>query len=205
MTMRVVTSHYQRRLKLEEWSRGKEESLVRILYPNKEKGTATLKSGKIIYTYLPRTDRTIRLTSSMMMGSWMGSHFTNDDLVKESRLADDYDPKIVFEGERGGRKIIEIRLHPRPDAAVVWDLIEIEVDRALDLPRVCRYYDEDGRLVRSLFFTRPRRFGRRLVPSVMRVVPEDKEGEFTELTYLSLEFGLDFPDGFFSVNHLRRR
>lgn len=83
--MQVKTAHYTRNMRLEGWSRGKEKTLVRILAPRKEKDTTTLKAGNNIYIYLPRTDRTIRLTSGMMMGSWMGSHFTNDDLVKESR------------------------------------------------------------------------------------------------------------------------
>jgi len=91
-SMQVKAAHYTRSIRLEGWSKGKEKTLVRILTPLKEKGTATLKSGNSIYSYLPRTDRTIRLTSGMMMGSWMGSHFTNDDLVKESRMEEDYDP-----------------------------------------------------------------------------------------------------------------
>lgn len=82
---------------LESWSKGKEMSLTKVLKPLREKGTITLKSGNHIYTYLPKTDRTIRL-SSMMMGAWMGSHLTNDDLVKESRLEDDFDTEITFEG-----------------------------------------------------------------------------------------------------------
>lgn len=100
---------------MENWTQGKEKSLVRLLSPRKEKGTITLKSGNAIYTYLPKTDRTIRLTSSMMMGSRMGSHFTNDDLVKESRLSDDYVPQIIFEGDRDGGNIIEFALEPKPE------------------------------------------------------------------------------------------
>ncbi len=205
MVMRVVTAHYQRNLKLEEWSRGRDESLVRILYPPRENGTATLKSGNTVYTWLPRTDRVIRLTSSTMMATWMGSHFTNDDLVKASRLADDYDPGIVFTGVRHGIDLIEIALRPRPDAAVVWDRILVEVDRSRTLPLVCRYYDEDGQLVRSLFFSGVKMMDNRLLPTVMRMVPADKPGEFTEIRYQSLEFGLVFADSFFSVNQLRRR
>ncbi len=100
LTMKVQTKNYTRTLRMEGWSKGKENSLVKIISPLKERGTATLKSDSTIYTYLPKTDRTIRLTSGMMMGSWMGSHFTNDDLVKDSRLEDDFDPTISFEGER---------------------------------------------------------------------------------------------------------
>ena len=130
-SMQVKTAHYTRNMRMEAWSKGKEKTLVRILEPLKEKGTASLKSGNSIYSYLPRTDRTIRLTSGMMMGSWMGSHFTNDDLVKESRMEEDYHVTISYEGVRNGRKIIEFQLTPKPDAAVVWGkvvLIVLEID-----------------------------------------------------------------------------
>ena len=102
-TMRVKTEHYTRTMRMEGWSKGKEKTLFKVLEPLREKGTVTLKSGNHIYTYLPKTDRTIRLTSGMMMGAWMGSHLTNDDLVKEARLEADYDASISFEGERDGQ------------------------------------------------------------------------------------------------------
>lgn len=100
MSMQVKTSHYTRTMRLESWASAKDKSLIRIIMPLKERGTSTLMSGKNIYTYLPKTDRTIRLTSGMMGGSWMGSHFTNDDLIKESRMSEDYDATITFEGIR---------------------------------------------------------------------------------------------------------
>ncbi|MCK4838760.1 MAG: outer membrane lipoprotein-sorting protein, partial [Desulfobulbaceae bacterium] len=143
VSMKVVTANYTRQVTMENWTLGKEKSLVRILSPLKEKGTVTLKAGNAIYTYLPKTDRTIRLTSSMMMGSWMGSHFTNDDLVKESRLSDDYVPQIIFEGARDGENIIEFALEPKPEAPVVWGKIVIVVLAEGFLPIASYYYDED--------------------------------------------------------------
>ncbi len=204
MTMRVVTRHYRRTLKLEEWSRGSEETLIRILAPARERGTATLKNGNVIYTWLPRTDRTIRLTGSMMAGSWMGSHFTNDDLVKEYRLSEDYDPEIVSETVRDGARVALLRLRPRPDAPVVWAGIDIEADLDRKIPLTARYYDEDGRLARTITFEDIKKLGGRLLPARLRVVPAEEPDEFTEVVYLSLEFGLRFPDSFFSVNRLRR-
>jgi len=205
MTMRVLTRHYRRTLKLEEWSRGTEETLIRILAPARERGTATLKNGNVIYTWMPRTDRTIRLTGSMMAGSWMGSHFTNDDLIKEYRLSEDYDPEIVSETVRNGARVALLRLRPRPDAPVVWARIDIEADLDLRVPLTARYYDEDGRLARTITFKDMKKLGGRLIPALLRVVPAEKPDEFTEVVYLSLEFGLRFPDSFFSVNQLRRR
>lgn len=205
VSMKVVTANYKRNVRMENWTLGKERSLVRILSPRKEKGTATLKSGNAIYTYLPKTDRTIRLTSSMMMGSWMGSHFTNDDLVKESRLSDDYTPRITFEGRRAGRKIIEFALEPKPDAPVVWGRIIITVLADGYLPLESLYYDEDMYLARTILFSDIKTLGGRKVPAVMRVLPADEPDEFTELVYEKMSFGVDLGDGFFTLQQLRRR
>lgn len=205
ISMRVKTKHYTRSLRMESWSKGKEKSLVRIISPLKEKGTVSLKSGNTMYTYLPKTDRTIRLTSSMMLGSWMGSHFTNDDLVKESRLSEDYDPAITFEGERDGLAIIDFALLPKPDAPVVWGKIVITVRASDHVPLVSLYYDEDMILARTLTFDKIEEMGGRLVPAVLRMVPTDKPEEYTELIYEDILFDIDITDSFFSLMQLRRK
>jgi hypothetical protein len=205
LTMRVVTANYTRTVRMESWTLGKDMSLVRIVTPLKEKGTITLKSGNVVYTYLPKTDRTIRLTSSMMLGSWMGSHFTNDDLVKESRLAEDYDPEIVFEGERDGRRIIEFALVPKPEAPVVWGRIVTTVLADGYLPLLSHYYDEDEILARTITFSEIKEMGGRRLPARMLVVPADKPREFTEMVYEQITFGLDLDESFFSLQELRRR
>jgi hypothetical protein len=205
VSMKVVTANYSRQVTMESWTLGKEKSLVKILAPRKEKGTVTLKSGNAIYTYLPKTDRTIRLTSSMMMGSWMGSHFTNDDLVKDSRLSDDYVPHIIFEGERDGRNIIEFALEPKPEAPVVWGRIVIVVLAEGFLPIASYYYDEDMVLARTMTFTDIKEMGGRFLPATMRVIPADEVGEYTELIYQNISFGINLDDSFFSLQQLRRR
>jgi outer membrane lipoprotein-sorting protein len=204
MKMTVQTEHYKRTLKMESWSKGEDKSLVRILEPLKERGTATLKSGKNLYTYLPRTDRTIRLTSGMMQGSWMGSHFTNDDLVKESRLADDYTYKITFEGERGGQGVIEITLTPREEAAVSWGRIVVTVGAKHSLPLEQRYYDEDQALARTVTFSQIKELGGRRVPTRMRMVPADAPAEFTQVDYEQIEFEVKLKDATFSKASLKR-
>ena len=117
-TLTVRTENWSRSLTMEFWSRGKDHSLIRILEPKKEKGTATLKAGRDLWNYLPKVKRVVKLPSSMMSASWMGSHFTNDDLVRESRMADDYPFEITFEGSRDGSDIIEITCTPKPEAPV---------------------------------------------------------------------------------------
>lgn len=203
--MEVKTANYTRTMRMEIWSKGKDKSLVRIVSPLKEKDTASLKTGNALYTYLPKTDRTIRLTSSMMMSSWMGSHFTNDDLVKESRLSEDYDPRISFKGKREGREIIEFTLSPRQDAAVVWERIVMSVTAQGHLPLLATYYDEDNALARTIYFSEVKNMGGRLLPAVLKVMPADKPGEHTELVYESMRFDLDLPESLFSLLELRRR
>lgn len=204
LQMVVRTEHYTRTMIMESWTKGREKSLVRIVEPLKEKGTVSLKNDDTLYTYLPKTDRVIRLTSGMMMGSWMGSHFTNDDLVKESRLAEDYDPEITFSGMRDGEEIIEFALLPKPEAPVVWGKIVIVVRTGDLLPVVSLYYDEEMTLARTLIFQDIREMGGRLLPVVLRMVPADKPDEFTEMTYQAIDFGAELPDTLFSLMQLRR-
>ncbi len=204
VSMTVKTANYERSMKMEAWSLGEERTLIRIIEPLKEKGSATLKSGNNIYTYLPKTDRTIRLTSGMMGGSWMGSHFTNDDLVKESRLRQDYDAKLSFQGERGGQNLIEITLLPKEGAAVVWGKIVTTVDAGSLMPLETLYYDEDMAVARTARFTDIGNLGGRQVPTVMTMIPSDKPKEFTRIKYEKLDLGVKLDDAFFSVNRLKR-
>jgi len=204
LTMQVKTANYTRDMRMEGWSQGKEKTLVRILAPLKEKGTATLKSGNDIYSYLPKTDRTIKLTSGMMMGSWMGSHFTNDDLVKDSRMEEDYEPSISFEGKRDGRDIIEFTLIPKPDAPVVWGKIVAIVLADGYMPVKYFYYDEDMNITRTMNFSRFEMLAGKIRPKVMRVVPADKPDEYTELVYEELELDISLADEFFSISSLKR-
>ena len=205
ITMEITTEHWSRSLDMEIWSLGVEHSLVRVQSPAREAGTATLKAGQEVWNYLPRVDRTIKVPPSLMMGSWMGSHFTNDDLVKEGRIVDDYDFEISFEGEREGVEVWEFQLTPRPEAPVIWGRIDEQVRKADLMPTWIRYYDEDGGLVRTMTFSDYRTMGDRLVPASMLVIPADKPEEHTVLTYHELDFGISLDENFFSLRNLRAR
>ena len=202
-TMEVATEHWERALTMEMISLGTEYALIRITAPRKEAGMATLKAGDQIWNYLPRVDRTIKVPASLMMGSWMGSHFTNDDIVKDSRLIEDYDIEINFENERGGVRIWEFLLTPKPEAAVVWGRIEYEVRRNDFMPTWARYYDEDGELMRTVTFSEFRNMGGRLVPAVMELIPHDKPSERTLVRYDELEFDIGIDEAAFSLRALR--
>jgi outer membrane lipoprotein-sorting protein len=203
MAMKVVTRHYTREMTLEGWTRGKDYSLIRVLSPLKEKGTATLKAGNNIWNYLPKVKRVIKIPSSMMGGSWMGSHFTNDDLIKESRMADDYEHSISFDGRHDGVDMIDLELIPKPEAAVVWGKVVVSVRKKDLMPVKIDYYGERLDLERTMVFTDIREIGGRLLPAVLRINPTDKPQEFTQIIYKEIVFDLDLKESFFSLRTLQ--
>jgi len=203
MTMTVTTAHWTRTLSLEFWSRGTDKSLVRILAPTKEKDTATLRVGNDLWNYLPKVKRVIKLPSSMMSAQWMGSHFTNNDLVKESRMAEDYTFEQSFTGARDGEEVIEITCLPKPDAAVVWGKVVVRVRRSDYLPLAIPYYDEKMQLARTMTFSDFRTLGGRLLPAKVTVVPADKPAESTVVSYNSIEFDAPLDDDAFSLRNLQ--
>ena len=204
-TMDIQTENWDRSLTLRAWSLGTEHALIRVESPQKEAGTATLRADQEVWNYLPRVDRTLKLPSSMMAGSWMGSHFTNDDLVKESRLVDDYEIEVAFEGERDGAEVWEFLLVPLPEAPVVWGKIRYEVRKEDLMPTWARYYDESDEIVRTMTFSEIRVMGSRLVPTVMTMEPADKPGESTVVRYHELDFDVGLDEDFFSLRNLRRQ
>ena len=204
MTMSITAAHWSRSLTLEFWSKGKEKSLIRILSPKKEKGMATLRSGNNIWNYLPKINRIIRLPSSMMASSWMGSHFSNDDLVKESRMADDYTFEVTFQGEKEGRRVVEIICTPHEDAAVVWGRVIVIVDGVEYLPLKILYYDEDITLARTMLFEDVGVLGGRKMPRRMVIIPAGKPRESTVVVYEEMLWDTELPDDLFSIRSLKR-
>ena len=203
MRMDIVTEHWSRTLEMRVWSLGTEYSLIRLIAPVRDAGMTTLKAGDDIWNYLPRVDRAIKVPPSLMGSSWMGSHFTNDDLVKESRIIDDYDIEIGFEGLRNGVEVWEFVLTPKPEAAVVWGRIVEEVRKNDLMPLWANYYDEDGNVSRRITFSNFTMMGDRLVPAHMIVQPVDKPEESTSITYEDLQFDIDITADFFSLRQLR--
>lgn len=203
--MTVVTERWSRSKTLEIWSKGTEKALIRILAPAKEQGIATLRVESDIWNYLPKIDRTIRVPTSMMMSSWMGSHFSNDDLVKESRLVRDYEIELSFEGLRDAVEVYEFQLTPKPDAPVVWGRIDYRIRKQDLMPIWARFYDEDGTVKRRMEFSDYQRRGGRLIPATMRVRPADKPEEYTEIRYQEIQFDIPIPEEMFSLSALRRR
>jgi len=205
MTMTVKTQRYKRSMTMEAWSRGKDYSLVVIRKPIKDKGIATLKVKENIWNYLPKINRVTKVPSSMMSGSWMGSHFTNDDLVKESTFEDDFNSSITFEGMRNDMMIYEMTSIPKEDAAVVWGKVVMQIEQKTLAPHRALYYDEEGLLVRTLTFDQPQQIGERTVPMRLTLQPEDKPEESTVIIYNDIVLDVPIADAFFSLQNLQKR
>jgi len=203
--MKIKTTHWERSLRIKSWTKGLDNTLIRIEYPKKEKGVSTLKVKNNLWNYLPKIKRVIKVPSSLMMGSWMGSHFTNDDLVKESTLVDDYHHRITFEGEREGQDVYEITLFPKEEAAVVWGKIVILIRKKDLIPLNEEFFDEKEKPVRKMIFSDVKKMGGRLLPSKMTIIPYDKLGESTEVTYVEIAFDMEIPDTFFSLRNLKQQ
>jgi outer membrane lipoprotein-sorting protein len=205
MSMTVRTSRYERQMTMEAWSKGSDYSLVVIREPVKDRGVATLKVENNIWNYLPKINRVTKIPSSLMSGSWMGSHFTNDDLVRESTFEHDYTASITFNGERDGASIYELTFIPKPDAAVVWGKVVMVIDQKTLAPHRALYYDEEGALIRTLTFGQLREIDKRVIPMRLTLQPEDKPGESTAIVYGDIAFGVPLDASFFSLQNLERR
>ncbi len=175
ITMSVTTARGERTMKMESWNRGHEKSFIKVLYPLQDRGITFLKVDATMWQYVPKIEKTIKIPSSMMMQSWMGSDFTNDDMAKESSIVDDYNAQLT---SVDAKKYI-LTLIPKPDAAVVWGKIIMEVAKEHFVPLRAIYYDEDGAQQRILTYSEVKVYKTRYLPTVMTLVPQDKKNNKT--------------------------
>lgn len=204
MTMSIKTPTYERSIKMKLWAKGRDFALIRILEGGpRETGMMTLKREKQLWNYLPQAGRIMKLPSGMMGDSWMGSDFTNDDLVRGSSIAKDFTSKVDKTVEHEGRKAWFVTLQPRPDAKVVWGKVELLLDRETCIPLEQRFYDEDGTLARRLLFSNIQKVGWRSFPMKLTVIPAE-EGRQTSIAYESVELDVPVADDTFSLRRLQQ-
>jgi outer membrane lipoprotein-sorting protein len=199
--IQVTTPRTTRSLRLKAWTRGQTEALILIEAPPKETGTATLRVGDNLWNYLPRIARTIRVPPSAMLGSWMGTDFTNDDLVKESSLRQDFSSRIERRSESPPGWWL--RLDVKPNVVGRWARIETLISDD-DLPVEERFYDRKGRLARTIVFDDIKVLGGRRLPVHMLLTPTGVEGQRTELRYLDIQFDVALADDTFSLSRLEQ-
>jgi outer membrane lipoprotein-sorting protein len=204
MAMSIKTKSWSRTLKMKVWTKGRDFALIRILEGGpRETGMMTLKRQKQLWNYLPQAGRVMKLPSGMLGDSWMGSDFTNDDLVRGSSIVDDFDSRVVGTAKHDSRDVWRVVLVPKPKAVVVWGKIEMLVDRASCVPLHQRFYDEDGKVARTMTFGDIRTIGWRQFPARVSITPADSARE-TVVTYENIEFDVSVPDETFSLHRLQQ-
>ena len=201
LTMQVETPQYSRALEIFGQTLGKERAIFRIISPKKDKGITTLRRDNEMWNFFPKINKVIKVPPSMMMGSWMGSDFTNDDLVQETKLVEEYDLELIIDSET-----FLIILTPKEETISLWGQIDYLIQKDPLLPLKQSFFDDYGKKVRELVYKDPKLFGERLLPSAMEMVPLNKPGHITKLFYNQIEFE---PEGVseksFSLRELKKR
>jgi outer membrane lipoprotein-sorting protein len=204
MKMTVVRPDWKREVTMKGWSLGREFSLILITAPARDKGQVFLKRKTEMWNWQPSIDRVVKLPPSMMLQSWMGSDFTNDDLVKQSSIVEDYNHTLKGDTIIGGFSAYQIVMIPKPNAAVVWGKIVACVEKKEFNQLLVRYYDEEGVLVNTLVMSDIRMIGGRVLPCKLEMFPHDNPKQKTVIEYIELEFDLNLKEDFFSMQNMKR-
>ncbi|MEX0610357.1 MAG: outer membrane lipoprotein-sorting protein [Balneolaceae bacterium] len=204
MSMTIIRPNWERTVSMKSWSRNTEYSLILITAPARDEGTAFLKRGNEIWNWVPNVGRTIKMPPSMMMQSWMGSDFTNDDLVRESSVVTDYEHELAGDSTIEGYDTHQIELIPKPDAPVVWGKVILWIEKEEFMQLRAEFYDEDDFLINIMEASDVQEFDGRMIPAKLEMIPNDKEGHKTVMEYKSMNFNEGIPESFFSVQNMRR-
>lgn len=204
MTMTIERPRYTREVSMKSWSLGEDFSLILITEPARDQGTTFLKRQNEIWNYVPNIDRTIKMPPSMMAQSWMGSDFTNDDLVRESNTIDDYEYRIINEEVYNGRTSWVLELIPKPETPIVWGKVLMWVDQEEYIQLKVENYDQNNELANTIEFSEVGEMGGRIFPAKMTLTPADKPDQRTIMIYEDLQFNIDIDESFFTQQNMRR-
>ena len=202
MSMTIRRPDWKRTMSMRSWTQGEKTSLVRVTEPKKDAGNGTLLKDNNMWTFAPKVNRIIKVPSSMMSQSWMGSDFSNKDISKSTDIIDQYDHKLLETGEQEGHTVYVIESIPHEEAAVVWgkEVLTIRDDYIL-LEQ--QFWDQDGILVKTMKALEVKELGGRTVASVIRMGKVDTPDEWTEMSVQDVEFDVSHPDSLFTLSNLR--
>ena len=204
LTMTVIRPDWTRTITMNSWSKGRDYSMVIITAPAKDKGQVFLKIKTEMWNWGPSIDKTIKLPPSMMLQSWMGSDFTNDDLVKQSSIVVDYSHKLIGEEKVRDQECYKIELTPLPDAAVVWGKVIIWVTKNGFDQWMVEYYDEDNKLVSTSNSFDLKQMGDRIIPTRIEITPKNKKGQKTVMHIDQMKFNIKLDESFFSQQNMKK-
>lgn len=202
MTMVIHRPDWERTMTMRAWTKGDDRSLVRVLEPKKDRGNGTLTDDNSMWSYSPKVNRVIKIPSSMMGQSWMGSDFSNKDVTRADDIVDEYDHTILAVEETDGTTIYEIESIPHEDAAVVWgrEVIRIRDDHVVTEHR---FYDQDGEPVKTLESLEIGEMGGRTIALRQRMSKVETPDEWTEIRVVSVDYDMELSDSLFTLSNLR--
>ena len=204
MTMKVIRPTWERTIEFKSWTLDKDYALTLITSPPKEKGQTFLKRKTEMWNWMPTINRMIKLPPSMMADGWMGSDYTNDDILKESSMVVDYTHKITGSETIDGWKCWNIEMTPKEDAAVVWGKVIRWISKEEYMMMKSEYYDEYGDLVKTEFASDVKMMDNRKIPTKIEVVPSDKDNQKTVVIITNIKFNIDINESFFSQQNMKR-
>lgn len=204
MTMTIEKPDWSRSMAMKIWAFEPDYALIYINSPARDKGSVTLKRKNEVWNWLPSAQRIIKIPPSMMLQPWMGSDFTNDDLVRQSSIVNDYNHSLIGEEMIDGYECYKIEMIPKPQAGVVWGKILTWISKEKFLQVKADYYDEDGYLVKSFVGSDEKNLGGRNILTHWEMIPVDKPGNKTIMDYSKIIFNYDVNVSFFSEQNMKR-
>jgi len=204
MSMTIIRPKWERTITMKNWSKGREFSMTYITSPVKDKGQVFLKRNSEMWNWVPTINRMIKIPPSMMSQGWMGSDYSNDDILKESSIVVDYTHKIIGKETLENIECYKIELSPKEDAAVVWGKVIKWISKDEYWQLKTEYFDEDEELIRTEVASEIKQFSDRKLPSKMEIIPADKPGQRTVVYIISSEFNVKLDEGFFSQQNMKR-
>ena len=204
LTMTVIRPDWTRTITMKSWSKGKDYSLVLITAPARDKGQVFLRIKTDMWNWVPSIDKTIKIPPSMMLQSWMGSDFTNDDLVKQSSIVVDYAHNLLGREKVRDMDCYKIEMIPLPDAAVVWGKVILWITVNGFDQWMTEYYDEDNNLVNVSNSYDIHKMGDREMPSRIEMVPMNKKGQKTVMRIDDMKFNRPLDASFFSLQNMKK-
>lgn len=203
LTMNIVRPDWTRSMSMKSWSKGLDLSLVLVTAPAKDNGSASLKRGNEMWSWVPSIEKVIKIAPSMLGQSWMGSDFTNDDLINQSSIVVDFEHEFVGEETIDGVEAWIIDAHAKPDAPVVWSKVRLWISKENYLQRKVESYDEFEDLVNTMMTYDVQEMGGRMIPARMEMIPADKPGNKTEMITHAAQFDFEIGDEFFSQSQMK--
>ena len=202
-TMQIIRPDWTRTMSMKAWSKGADYSLVLVTAPARDKGSSSLKRNKEMWNWVPSIERVIKIAPSMLGQSWMGSDFTNDDLINQSSIVVDYTHKLLPEEKFDGVACWVVEATPKENAPVVWGKLVLHISVDQYHQRKIAYYDEFDELINTMTTLEVKKIGGRMLPTRMEMQPADEPEQKTVLTYQLAAFDFDLPSSFFSQSNMK--